>query len=141
VLSCSSMLARAVVAVKNHMARPVCFIDRAVTRCLHFNRHHTSMCLLVLHVLLATRAARLASTYAARSQQSTTGCTALQDRQSSNMKGCVSVSVLPQVLDLTSITKRHVRIVACSAHTGEGLLEAFEWLVKDISSRIYLFGQ
>lgn len=46
-----------------------------------------------------------------------------------------------QVLDLDSITKRHVRAVVCSAHTGDGLLGAFEWLVKDISSRIYLFGQ
>jgi ADP-ribosylation factor-like protein 2 len=44
------------------------------------------------------------------------------------------------VLDLGSIAKRHVRTVACSAHTGEGLLQAFEWLTDDISSRIYLFG-
>ena len=47
----------------------------------------------------------------------------------------------PQVLDLGSIAKRHTRAVVCSAHTGDGLLDAFNWLVKDISSRIYLFGQ
>jgi hypothetical protein len=29
--------------------------------------------------------------------------------------------------------------VACSAHTGAGLKEAFDWLVKEISSRIYMF--
>jgi ADP-ribosylation factor-like protein 2 len=45
------------------------------------------------------------------------------------------------VLDLRGITKRHSCAVACSAHSGEGLREAFEWLVDDISSRIYLFGQ
>lgn len=45
-----------------------------------------------------------------------------------------------QVLDLGSITKRHVKTMACSAHTGAGLLEGFEWLTNDISSRIYLFG-
>jgi ADP-ribosylation factor-like protein 2 len=49
--------------------------------------------------------------------------------------------LLSQVLNLSSITKRHIRTVACSAHSGDGLLDAFEWLVKDISSRIYLFGQ
>jgi GTPase SAR1 family protein len=53
---------------------------------------------------------------------------------------CLLLPLL-QVLDLGSITKRHIRTVACSAHTGDGLLDAFEWLVKDISSRIYLFGQ
>jgi ADP-ribosylation factor-like protein 2 len=46
-----------------------------------------------------------------------------------------------QLLDLQSITKRHTRTIACSAHTGQGLLDAFEWLVKDISSRVYLFAQ
>jgi ADP-ribosylation factor-like protein 2 len=40
-------------------------------------------------------------------------------------------------LDLASITKRHWKIVACSAHTGDGLLEGFEFIVGDISSRIY----
>jgi hypothetical protein len=29
--------------------------------------------------------------------------------------------------------------VACSARTGEGLLEGFGWIVKDISGRIYCF--
>jgi hypothetical protein len=48
---------------------------------------------------------------------------------------------LLQLLDLGSITKRHIRTAACSAHSGDGLLHAFEWLVKDISSRIYLFRQ
>jgi hypothetical protein len=47
----------------------------------------------------------------------------------------------PQALGLKDITKRHWRIVECSAHTGEGLLEGFEWIVKDISSRIYCFSE
>jgi hypothetical protein len=45
-----------------------------------------------------------------------------------------------QVLDIRSITKRHCRIVACSAVEGTGLLEGFDFVVKDISSRIYLFS-
>lgn len=44
-----------------------------------------------------------------------------------------------QVLDFASIAKRHCRVVACSAVSGAGLLDGFDWLVKDISSRIYLF--
>lgn len=44
----------------------------------------------------------------------------------------------PQVLDLSSMGQRHCRIVPCSAVTGAGLLEAFDWVVSDISGRIYL---
>ncbi len=32
----------------------------------------------------------------------------------------------------------HVQVVACSAMTGQGVLEGFSWLVHDISQRIYL---
>jgi ADP-ribosylation factor-like protein 2 len=55
---------------------------------------------------------------------------------------CASPLLIPllQALDFESIaaTKRHCRIVACSAVTGKGLLDGFDWLVQDISSRIYL---
>ena len=44
-----------------------------------------------------------------------------------------------QALDLHTISKRHWRIVACSAVTGAGLLDGFDYIVKDISSRIYMF--
>lgn len=49
----------------------------------------------------------------------------------------------PQALDLKALgaTKRHARIAGCSAVTGDGLLEGFDWIVNDISSRIYLFDQ
>ncbi|RCV41538.1 hypothetical protein SETIT_9G144100v2 [Setaria italica] len=33
---------------------------------------------------------------------------------------------------------RHWKIVGCSAYTGEGLLDGFDWLVQDIASRIYV---
>ncbi len=48
----------------------------------------------------------------------------------------------PQALDLSSIssTKRHCRVVPCSAVDGSGLLEGFDFVVGDISSRIYLFS-
>ncbi|GAU50265.1 hypothetical protein TSUD_409110 [Trifolium subterraneum] len=43
------------------------------------------------------------------------------------------------VLNLEAMDKsRHWMIVGCSAYTGEGLLEGFDWLVQDIASRIYM---
>jgi ADP-ribosylation factor-like protein 2 len=35
--------------------------------------------------------------------------------------------------------RRHWRVAACSARTGEGLEEAFDWIVDDVASRIYMF--
>ena len=35
--------------------------------------------------------------------------------------------------------KRHWKIQACSAVTGDGLLSGLDWMVKDIASRIFLF--
>ena len=44
-----------------------------------------------------------------------------------------------QVLNLEAMDKtRHWQIVGCSAYTGDGLLEGFDWLVQDIASRIYV---
>uniref|UniRef100_A0A0E0CJW7 ADP-ribosylation factor-like protein 2 n=1 Tax=Oryza meridionalis TaxID=40149 RepID=A0A0E0CJW7_9ORYZ len=43
------------------------------------------------------------------------------------------------VLNLEAMDgSRHWQIVGCSAHTGEGLLQGFDWLVQDIASRIYV---
>jgi len=44
----------------------------------------------------------------------------------------------PKELDLASMGTRHWRIIGCSAQTGEGLLDGFDWLVNDIRSRIFL---
>ena len=34
--------------------------------------------------------------------------------------------------------KRHVELVRCSAVTGEGLLQGIDWVVRDISARVYM---
>uniref|UniRef100_A0A251L7G8 Uncharacterized protein n=1 Tax=Manihot esculenta TaxID=3983 RepID=A0A251L7G8_MANES len=40
---------------------------------------------------------------------------------------------LLQVLNLENMDKtRHWKIVGCSAYTGKGLLEEFDWLVQDM---------
>jgi ADP-ribosylation factor-like protein 2 len=49
------------------------------------------------------------------------------------------IIILLQVLNLEAMDKtRHWNIVGCSAYTGEGLLEGFDWLVQDVASRIYV---
>ena len=42
------------------------------------------------------------------------------------------------VLELDSLGKRHWHIESCSAVTGEGLLDGFDWCVEDIGARIYM---
>mmetsp|Transcript_14759 Transcript_14759/g.32072 ORF Transcript_14759/g.32072 Transcript_14759/m.32072 type:complete len:186 (-) Transcript_14759:645-1202(-) len=67
------------------------------------------------------------------------GATLLVFANKQDVPSALAVEELSKVLDFASISKRHCRILACSAVTGEGILEGFDWLVKDISSRIYLF--
>ena len=43
----------------------------------------------------------------------------------------------PQALDLEGIKTHHWQITACSAVTGERLLDGVNWLTADISSRIF----
>ena len=48
-----------------------------------------------------------------------------------------------QVLDLHSdrfAVGRHWSIHACSAVTGEGLVDGIDWMVRDISSRIFMMS-
>ena len=42
------------------------------------------------------------------------------------------------MLRLADLGSRHWRIVGCSAVTSEGLQGAFEWIVADIASRVYM---
>ncbi|KAL6184197.1 hypothetical protein ACLB2K_045601 [Fragaria x ananassa] len=56
-----------------------------------------------------------------------------------DIKGALTLEEISKVLNLEAIDKtRHWNIVGCSAYTGEGLLEGFDWLVQDIASRIYV---
>jgi ADP-ribosylation factor-like protein 2 len=54
--------------------------------------------------------------------------------------GAVSVETLAQLLPDRAKERRHWKIFACSAVTGQGLVEAVDWLVEDISSRIFLLS-
>ncbi|PQM33324.1 ADP-ribosylation factor-like protein 2 [Prunus yedoensis var. nudiflora] len=55
-----------------------------------------------------------------------------------DIKGALTPEEIAKVLNLEAMDKtRHWEIVGCSAYTGDGLLEGFDWLVQDIASRIY----
>ncbi|OWM74583.1 hypothetical protein CDL15_Pgr005163 [Punica granatum] len=57
--------------------------------------------------------------------------------QTKGLRLCHAIKYL--VLNLEAMDKsRHWNIVGCSAYTGEGLLEGFDWLVQDIASHIYM---
>ncbi|KAL6551883.1 ADP-ribosylation factor-like protein 2 [Orobanche gracilis] len=56
-----------------------------------------------------------------------------------DIHGSLSPDEIAKVLNLETMDKsRHWKIVGCSAYTGNGLLEGFDWLVQDIASRIYM---
>ncbi|GFH10212.1 uncharacterized protein HaLaN_05485, partial [Haematococcus lacustris] len=67
------------------------------------------------------------------------GATLLIFANKQDIPSALGPQELEQVLKFEAITKRHCRVVACSAVSGSGLLAGFDWLVQDISSRIYLF--
>jgi ADP-ribosylation factor-like protein 2 len=56
-----------------------------------------------------------------------------------DLAGALTLEQISDFLDLTNedISGRHWTIIACSAMTSEGLIEGFEWIVDDISSRIF----
>eukprot|EP00884_Botryococcus_braunii_P015527 jgi/Botrbrau1/2658/Bobra.0203s0008.2 len=54
-----------------------------------------------------------------------------------DIPGAMTSREVEKVLDLAALKNRHYRVVACSAITGAGLPEAFDWMVADVRSRIY----
>jgi ADP-ribosylation factor-like protein 2 len=55
-----------------------------------------------------------------------------------DLAGALSREEIAAALDLPKIKTRHWSIVACSAMSGDGLLEGMDWLVQDVASRIFL---
>lgn len=51
----------------------------------------------------------------------------------------LSAQEISAILDIDTIRegKRHVHMCTCSARTGEGLLEGMDWIVQDVSKRMY----
>ncbi len=57
-----------------------------------------------------------------------------------DVAGALTPKEIREVLDLDTIAAegRHWSIMACSAVTGEGLLEGIDFVVNDIKSRIFM---
>jgi len=73
-------------------------------------------------------------------QERLAGASLLVLANKQDLKGAESTESLVKLLDLDEMANdRHWHIQACSAATGEGLEKGMEWLVDDISSRIFTF--
>ncbi|XP_034238286.1 ADP-ribosylation factor-like protein 2 [Thrips palmi] len=65
------------------------------------------------------------------------GATLLVFANKQDLAGALSFEEIRDVLDLSSIKTHHWQIIGCSAVTGSSLLEGINWLIDDISARIF----
>jgi ADP-ribosylation factor-like protein 2 len=74
--------------------------------------------------------------------QKLAGATLLVFANKQDLGGALDFPTIASILDLSNedISGRHYRLFACSAMDGTGLIEGFEWLVNDISSRIFIMS-
>ena len=75
-------------------------------------------------------------------QEKLAGASLLVFANKQDLKGALGLEEISRALDLGSeaFTTRHSMVVSCSAVTGEGLLEGIDWLVTDISGRIFMMN-
>lgn len=57
-----------------------------------------------------------------------------------DIAGAMDLGAMSSRLGLGKLMNRHWKIVGCSAVTGDGLLDGFDWLVNDCASRIYMMS-
>lgn len=55
-----------------------------------------------------------------------------------DLDGSLTCEEIGRVLQLDKIVSHHWQIVAVSAITGDGLVDAMNWLVEDVSNRIFM---
>ena len=65
------------------------------------------------------------------------GATLLVYANKQDVENALKPEELVEILDLNSIKTTHWFIVPCSAYTGQNLLKGIDWLIDDISSRIF----
>lgn len=88
-------------------------------------KHCTFMSLIILTVLLHSSLQRLL------------GATLLVFANKQDLPGALGAAEIKDCLDLDSIKTHHWKIVWCSAVTGENLLSGMDWVLQDISARIF----
>ena len=79
------------------------------------------------------------SAHRARLSQRLAGATLLVFANKQDIEGALTSEEIRKELGLDEISKRHWRIVACSAFTGAGLANGVDWIVEDIASRIFMY--
>jgi len=65
------------------------------------------------------------------------GATLLVFANKQDLPGALSMEEIAAALELEKIKMHHWQIVACSAVTGENLLQGVDWILDDISRRIF----
>ena len=55
-----------------------------------------------------------------------------------DLPGALSAAEIENILKLEELGTRHWEIRPCSAFSGEGVTEGFDWLVKDVCKRVFL---
>ena len=76
-------------------------------------------------------------------QEKLSGASLLILANKQDVKGAMGVNEIAKILrfeDGTIFKNRHVSIRGCSAFSGEGLVEGVDWMVEDVSSRIFMLG-
>jgi len=73
-------------------------------------------------------------------QEKLAGATVLIFANKQDLAGALPADEIAEALGLKSdvFARRHWTVLAASAVTGEGLVEGVDWLVKDISGRIFM---
>lgn len=75
-------------------------------------------------------------------QEKLAGASVLILANKQDMEGALNGEGIAQALELDHeiFQKRHWSIVSCSAVSGLGLAEGIEWIVEDISNRIFMLS-
>ena len=65
------------------------------------------------------------------------GCSLLVLANKQDLPGALSHEEIREALGLDSIKSHHWAIFGCSAYTGDNILTSIDWIVSDISQRLF----
>jgi len=71
-------------------------------------------------------------------QEKLAGASLLIFYNKSDIEGCMTLEQIKEFLDLDRIHSRHWAILPSSGVTGSGLYQGINWMVNDISNRIFM---
>ncbi len=73
-------------------------------------------------------------------QDKLSGVSLLVFANKQDLTNSINEEQIKEILELNTpvFKNRSVQIIPCSAFTGQGLVQGFDWIVGDISSRIFI---